>query len=127
MDQSIPDKPQEVHRLITSLISKSKKARGKLAPGTWQHGMLGDNLRALHIALRLMDKEGRAIDQFTRHELQEALRAFGRMISRTDEAQSKFSRGASQHTLLRNRLRALRVAEAGIKRRLRSHKRLTRR
>ncbi len=36
---------------IISLISKSEKARTKLAQGTWQHTMLSNNLKALHIAL----------------------------------------------------------------------------
>ena len=42
---------------IASLISKSKKARQKLAEGSWQHRMLADNLRALHVALPLLSKE----------------------------------------------------------------------
>ncbi len=41
---------------IASLISKSEKARGKLAQGTWQHTMLGDNLKALYIASPLLTK-----------------------------------------------------------------------
>lgn len=41
---------------ITSLISKSEKARGKLAQGTWQHTMLSENLKALYIALPLLTK-----------------------------------------------------------------------
>lgn len=41
---------------ITSLISKSEKARAKLAQGTWQHTMLSNNLKALHIALILLTK-----------------------------------------------------------------------
>ena len=35
---------------IASLISKSEKAREKLAPGTWQYTMLGNNLNALQMA-----------------------------------------------------------------------------
>ena len=41
---------------INSLISKSEKAQAKLAQGTWQHTMLGNNLKALHIALPLLMK-----------------------------------------------------------------------
>jgi ERCC4-type nuclease len=41
---------------IASLISKSEKARNKLAQGTWQHTMLGSNLKALHIASPLLTK-----------------------------------------------------------------------
>jgi len=39
---------------INSLISKSEKAQTKLAEGTWQHTMLDNNLKALHIALPLL-------------------------------------------------------------------------
>jgi len=106
---------QEAFRPIASLISKSRKAQQKLAPGTWQHTMLRDNLRALHIASALMNKDTGDMGSFTRDDLQEALRAFASMISRTEKAQAKFSLGTSQHTLQRNRLKALRIAEAVIK------------
>ncbi|HML38591.1 MAG TPA: hypothetical protein PKA19_14420 [Bacillota bacterium] len=42
---------------IASLISKSEKSQAKLAQGTWQHTMLNNNLKALHIALPLLTKE----------------------------------------------------------------------
>lgn len=41
---------------IASLMSKSEKAQKKLAQGTWQHTMLGNNLKALHIASPLIAK-----------------------------------------------------------------------
>lgn len=41
---------------ITSLISKSEKAKEKLAQGTWQYTMLSNNLKALYIALPLLTK-----------------------------------------------------------------------
>ena len=41
---------------ISSLISKSEKAQKKLEKGTWQHTMLGNNLKALYIALPLLTK-----------------------------------------------------------------------
>ena len=46
---------------ITSLISKSEKARVKLAQGTWQHTMLSNNLKALHIALPMLTKALREV------------------------------------------------------------------
>lgn len=39
---------------IASLIHKSEKAQQKVAPGTWQHTMLEENLRALRRALPLL-------------------------------------------------------------------------
>ncbi len=41
---------------LASLISKSEKAQQKLKAGTWQHTMLGDNLRALYIGTALLSK-----------------------------------------------------------------------
>ena len=114
MDDYTTDELQEALRPIASLISKSEKAQQKLVPGTWQHTMLRDNLKALHIASALMNKETDATNRFTRDELQEATRAFASMISKTDKAQAKFAPGTSQHTLQQNRLKALRIAEARI-------------
>jgi len=42
---------------LTSLMSKSEKAQKKLTQGTWQHSMIGDNLKALGIALPLLKKK----------------------------------------------------------------------
>jgi hypothetical protein len=41
---------------LASLISKSEKAQKKLAQGSWQHTMLSNNLKALHIASPLLTK-----------------------------------------------------------------------
>lgn len=73
--------------------------------------MLQGNLTALHIALALMN---RAADEFTPDQLQNARRAFASMIGKTEKAQAKFSPRTSQHTLQRNRLKALRIAVAVI-------------
>ena len=115
MDNYTTGELQEALRPIASLISKSQKAQQKLVPGTWQHTMLRDNLRALHIASALMNKETDDTASFTQDDLQEALGAFTSMISKTDKAQAKFVPGTSQYTLLANRLKALRIAEALIK------------
>ena len=110
----------EALRPIASLISKSEKAQEKLASGTWQHSMLRDNLKALHIAYALMNEEADDTNSFTRDDLQEALSALDSMIGKTEKAQVKFSPGTSQHTLARNRLKALRIASALITRSLKS-------
>ena len=106
---------QEALRPIASLISKSEKAQQKLTPGTWQHKMLQDNLKALHHASVLMSENTENKDNFTQDDMQKALRAFASMISKTEKAQARFSLGTSQHTLLRNRLEALHIAEALVK------------
>ena len=115
MDDHTIDELQEALRPIASLISKSEKALQKLAPGTWQHTMLRNNLKALQIASALLKKKTGDTDNFTQDDLNEALRAFASMISKTKKAQAKFSPGTSQHTLQQNRLKTLHIAEALIK------------
>lgn len=106
---------QEALRPIASLISKSEKAQQKLAPGTWQYTMLRDNLNALHMASALLTGDTDGTRGLTGDDCQEALCAFASMIDKTDKAQAKFTPGTPQHTLLRNRLKALKIAEALIK------------
>ena len=115
MDNYTKDKLQEALRPIASLISKSEKAQQKLAPGTWQHTMLRDNIKALHLASALINKKTDDTNSFTWDDLQEACRAFASMINKTEKFQAKFLPGTSQHTLQRNRLEALKIAEALIK------------
>ena len=97
----------EALRPIASLIGKSEKAQRKLAPGTWQHAMLEDNLRALAVASALMNGEAAG---FERESLLDALRAINSMICRSEKAREMFPPGTSQHTLLKNRIKALRIA-----------------
>jgi hypothetical protein len=111
------------HQALASFISKSEKAQRKVAVGTWQHAMLRDNVKALQIASVLMSTETDDTDRFTANQLDDALRALASMINRAEEAQAKFSPGTSHHTLQRNRLDALRLAEAQTKRALNDRRR----
>lgn len=97
---------------IASLIHKSEQARQKLTPGTWQHTMLTENLKALHMGAALLDREEGGAVPFPPEELEAARRAFTSMIARTQAAQPKFPPGTAQHTLLQNRLFALQAADA---------------
>jgi len=78
------DEWREAFRPIASLIGKSEKAQRKLAPGTWQHAMLRDNLKALRMASALMDPGAGDGVRAGRRDLQEALRAFASMIGKTE-------------------------------------------
>jgi RimJ/RimL family protein N-acetyltransferase len=115
MDDHSAQEHYEALRPIDSLISKSDKAQQKVAPGTWQHTMLRDNVNALRIARSLMTEETDDDRDVTHEELREALRAFASMVERTEKSQAKFPAGTSQHSLQRNRLAALRVGEAFVK------------
>lgn len=105
---------QEALAPIASLISKSEKAQQKLTPGTWQHTMLLNNLKALHHAFALMNK-GVTDTDFAQNDRQESLNALSSMIGKTEKARAKCLPGTSQHTLLQNRLKALHIAEMLIK------------
>ncbi len=118
-----PEDLPEALRPIVSLISKSEKAQQKLKPGSWQHTMLRDNLKALRLAVALMIRETedaregmqgvpvQDLNQLPRDDLQDALRALASMIGKAEKAQAGFAPGTAQHSLQRNRLRALRIAE----------------
>jgi hypothetical protein len=55
------------------------------------------------------------MNNFTKENLKEALRAISSMAHKIKKAQEHFSKGTSQHTLAKNRLKALRIASALIK------------
>lgn len=114
VDDFTPDDVQDALAPIASLISKSEKAQLKLTPGTWQDTMLRDNLFALRIAMALLDGRGGGADQSTHDELRRALEALDSMIGRVENTRAKFEVGTSQHTLQRNRLKALRIARAAV-------------
>lgn len=54
------------------------------------------------------------MEDFTTIDMEVALRAVASMISRTENAKAKFAQGTSQHTLQKNRLRALHIASSLI-------------
>ncbi|MFZ7103757.1 MAG: hypothetical protein ACOWWO_14030 [Peptococcaceae bacterium] len=58
------------------------------------------------------------MDDFTKKDTEEALRAITSMISKTKNAKEKFVQGTSQHTLQKNRLEALNVAASLISKEL---------
>lgn len=109
----MPTPSPELVAPIQSLISKSEKALQKLTPGTWQHAMLQRHLQALRVALGLMCMPDGA-EAPSREEFQAALPAIADLIAKSEKSQAKFPPGSSQHTLQRNRIRALRAAESLI-------------
>ena len=55
---------------------------------------------------------------FTKKDMEEALLAIASMISRTEKAKEKFAQGTSQHTLQKNRLKALNIASSLVSKEL---------
>ncbi len=58
------------------------------------------------------------MDDFTKKDMGEALLAIASMISRTEKAKEKFAQGISQHTLQKNRLKALNIASSLVSKEL---------
>ncbi|AGA68237.1 hypothetical protein Desdi_0710 [Desulfitobacterium dichloroeliminans LMG P-21439] len=58
------------------------------------------------------------MDDFTKKDMEEALRAITLMISKTKNTKEKFVQGTSQHTLQKNRLKALNIASSLISKEL---------
>lgn len=51
------------------------------------------------------------MEEYTREELKEALRIISSTISNCEKIQPKFHEGTSQHTLLKNRIKALYISK----------------
>ena len=54
------------------------------------------------------------MDEFTKEELLEALRVVSSTINNCEKIQPKFAEGTSQHTLLKNRIKALYISKSLI-------------
>ncbi|WP_040213203.1 hypothetical protein [Clostridium polynesiense] len=54
------------------------------------------------------------MEKYTREELIEALRVVSSTISKCEKIQPKFTEGTSQHTLLKNRIKAMYISKALI-------------
>ncbi|TGE36028.1 hypothetical protein E4K67_23255 [Desulfosporosinus fructosivorans] len=54
------------------------------------------------------------MEKYTREELEEALQIVSSAISRCEKIQPKFVEGTSQHTLLKNRIKAMYISKSLI-------------
>lgn len=103
----------EALRVVSSTISKCEKMQLKFAEGTSQHTLLKNRIKALHISRSLMSDEN-VIDKYAKEELIESLRPISSIISKCEKAQLKFADGTSNHTRLRNIIKAMHISESLI-------------
>lgn len=98
--------------VIASMISRSEKAQAKFAEGTSQHTLQKNRIKSLHIASSLIKKELGKNDaaEFTKNDLKEALKPIDSLISKSEKAQAKLTKGGWQYTMLGNNLKALCIA-----------------
>lgn len=113
----MPAAGADVMRPLASLRSKCEKALARVAPGTWQHARLREDVAALRIACALVS--GTQPPGATTADLQAAQRRLASMAAIARKAKAGFEAGTSQHTLQRNRLAALRAARRDVDRVLR--------
>jgi hypothetical protein len=125
MDSFTKEDLEEALRAIASTLSKSEKAQLKLKPGTFQHTMTAQGIKAYNIATELIKEEsetnitGASFEgKYTKEELEEALRALASATGRVEKILPKFATGTSQHTLAIRRIKAFNIASALIKREL---------
>jgi hypothetical protein len=104
---------EEALRAISSMISRTEKAKEKFAQGTSQHTLQKNRLKALNIASSLISKElaeSNVMDYYTKEDLEKALSPIASLISKSEKAQEKLAQGTWQHTMLGNNLKALYIA-----------------
>lgn len=58
------------------------------------------------------------MNEYAREELEDALQKVSSIISKCEKSQLKFAEGTSQHTLLKNRIKAMQISKALIMREL---------
>ena len=97
-------------RPLVSLHNKCEKAQQKCQPGTWQHARLQHNREALSYALAHLRQEVPSLQSPTIAEQQAMKQTLENLCDVTEQALQKSTSGTASHTLLCNRLRALRVA-----------------
>lgn len=113
MDDFTEKDMEEALQAITSMISRTEKAKEKFAQGTSQHTLQKNRLKALHIASSLISKglaESDAVDCYTKEDLKNALAPITSLISKSEKAKEKLTQDTWQHSMLSNNLKALYIA-----------------
>lgn len=113
MEKYTREELDEVLRIVSSAIGRCEKTQPKFAEGTSQHTLLKNRIKALCISKSLLTDETGA-DEYTKEELQEALRPVSSIISKCEKAQRKFVQGSAHHTRFQNMIKAMYVSKSLI-------------
>lgn len=103
---------QEALRSIASMIDRSEQAREKFAPGTSQHTLQKNRIKALYVVSSLIKKESaeNATTAFIKEDFEDAVKPIASLISKSEKAQKKLAQGTWQHRMLEDNLKALYIA-----------------
>lgn len=113
MDDPTKKDMEEALRSIASMIERGEKAQKKFIQGTSQHTLQKNRIKALNIASSLITKKLAEIDvtdNFPEEDLKKALAPIASLISKSEKAQQKLTRGTWQYTMLQSNVKALRIA-----------------
>ena len=113
MDKYKREELVEALRVVSSTISNCEKMQLKFAEGTSQHTLLKNRIKAMYISKSLITDEN-VIDKYTKEELIEALRPVSSIISKCEKAQLKSVEGTSNHTRLKNMIKAMYISKSLI-------------
>ncbi len=106
------DVEAEALRQVESVIRRCGKIQPKFEPGTAQHTLLQNRVRAMQIAQSLL-AEGHA-DAWTDAELLAALEPVASVIRKCEKARSKYEPGASHYTRFDGILQAMELVQEKI-------------
>ncbi|MBA4700970.1 MAG: hypothetical protein H2212_16225 [Ruminococcus sp.] len=112
MDDFTEKDMEEALQATASMINRTEKTKRKFEPGTSQHTLQKNRLKALHIASSLLSKRlmgSEDVDCYTEEDLKNALAPITSLISKSEKAQAKLAQGTWQHTMLNNNLKALNI------------------
>lgn len=100
-------------KAIEKMIDKSERAQLKFAEGTPQHTLQKNRIKALSVALALIQQEligESAAEPFSKEEFENAEAPIKSLISKSEKAQARLKIGSWQYTMLENNLKALYMA-----------------
>lgn len=112
MDACATKELEDALSALASMIGRSEQAQAKFSPGTPQHTLQQNRIRALRIAAALVCAQlpGNNAAAFTQDELEKAAAPLASLISKSEKAREKLQSGTWQHTMLTNNLSALHMA-----------------
>ena len=113
MEKYTREELKEALRVVSSTISNCKKMQPKFNEGTSQHTLLKNRIKALYISKLLITSED-VVGVYTKEELKEAIAPVYSIISKCEKAQLKFVEGTSNHTRIKNILKAMYISKSLI-------------
>lgn len=99
--------------VISSSISNCEMMQPKFSVGTSQHTLLKNRIKALYMCKSMILNED-IRNNYSKEELEEALRPISSIISKCEKAQLKVKKDTPAHTRLKNMINAMRLTQSLI-------------